>query len=205
MAQNYVETEGTGLAYIYGSLTVEFVPNSDGIVEHLGISETSVDLSSETILGQFTINPTEAGKVILRFDGQCFQDVGDRIVLAASEDGTWNANNGNTNMEVPNTDNRTNSFAHTIVQDVTAGPNTFYAVGHNWVETAGSGVASIYGSLTAQFIPASSGTLLEDADVESINTDFTNEANEPISPPHRKCQNLLASKKEQTAKKEISQ
>jgi len=154
VAQNYVETDGSGIASIYGNLTVEFVP--DGIstlVDHIGVSESNIDLTSETTVGSVTINPTTNGKVIVRFDGMCLPSVGDRISLAASNTTSWGVNDGNVNVEVDNADVNSAPFSHTRVYDVVAGSQTFYAVAHNYVETAGTGFASIYGSLTVEFIP----------------------------------------------------
>ncbi|MBA3704814.1 MAG: hypothetical protein H0W84_02615, partial [Bacteroidetes bacterium] len=119
-----------------------------------GISKTNIDLSNETTLGQVTINPTSAGKVIVHFDGQCIVDVGDRIVLAASNTTSWGVNDGNVGVEATDADVNRKPFSHTRVYDVIAGSQTFYAVAHNYVETDGSGIASIYGTLTAEFVPA---------------------------------------------------
>lgn len=156
IAHNYVETAGSGIASIYGTLTAEFVPNGPALVGFQGISRTSINLSSSTVVGQVTINPSTSGKVIVRFDGQCYSDVGDRIVLAASNTTSWGVNDGNVGVEAANSDVNISPFCHTRVYSVSAGSKTFYAIAHNYVETDGSGVASIYGSLTAEFIPDAS-------------------------------------------------
>jgi phosphodiesterase/alkaline phosphatase D-like protein len=151
--QSIVEHDGTGIASIYGSLTVEFVQTSSSIVGFTGINRTSLNLSNETTLGQVTINPTVKGKVLVRFDGMCLSSPGDLIVLAASNTQSWEVNDGNVAVEALDTDLRTNSFSHTRVYSVSPGSKTFYAVGHNYVETDGNGIASIYGSLTVIFFP----------------------------------------------------
>ncbi len=153
IGHNYVETAGDGEASIYGCLTVEFIPQGNCLVAFEGIQKTHVDLSSSTVLGQVAINPTTAGKAIVHFDGLCVSDPGDRIVLAASNTDSWSANGGNIGVEALDDDIDENSFSHTRVYDVTPGNHTFYAIGHNFVETAGDGEASIYGSLTVEFIP----------------------------------------------------
>ncbi len=153
IAHNYVETDGSGIASIYGSLTAEFIPNGPTLVGFQGISRTNINLNSSTVVGQVTINPSTSGKVIVRFDGQCYSDVGDRIVLAASNTTSWGVNDGNVGVEAANADVNINPFSHTRVYNVSAGSKTFYAIAHNYVETDGSGIASIYGSLTAEFIP----------------------------------------------------
>lgn len=154
VAHNYVETAGNGLASIYGSLTVEFIPSgSDAKADMVAIQETSLDLNNSQVIGTLNFNPTQAGKVIVQFDGQCLSSPGDRIVLAASNSTSWGVNDGSLGVEAYTDDFNRHSFSHTRVYDVTPGNHTFYAVAHNYVETDGNGIASIYGSLTGQFIP----------------------------------------------------
>jgi hypothetical protein len=47
----------------------------------------------------------------------------------------------------------TNAFSHTRSYAVDYGENTFYAVAENALEMDGSGIASIYGTLTAEWFP----------------------------------------------------
>ncbi len=138
---------------IYGSLTVEFIPSGDNVVRSIGISESSIDLSTLTVLGEISMNPAEAGKVIVRFDGNCYTTPGDRIVLAASDAPSWSVNDGNVGVEAIDADLNHRPFSHTRVYDVAAGSQNFYAVGQNYVETDGDGIAYIYGTLTVEFIP----------------------------------------------------
>ncbi len=154
VAHNYVETDGDGTASIYGSLTVEFIPNGDNFVRSIGIAETSLDVNSLEVLGEISMNPSTAGKVIVRFDGVCTATPGDRIVLAASDAASWSANDGNVNMEATDADLNHRTFSHTRVYDVAAGSQSFYAVAQNYVETDGDGIANIYGTLTVEFVPA---------------------------------------------------
>jgi len=153
VAHNYVETDGDGIASIYGSLTVEFIPSGDNFVRSIGIAESSIDLNTLKVLGEISMNPPTAGKVIVRFDGNCYTSPGDRIVLAASDAPSWSVSDGNVGVEAIDADLNHRPFSHTRVYDVAAGSQTFYAVGQNYVETAGDGIAYIYGSLTVEFIP----------------------------------------------------
>jgi hypothetical protein len=154
VAQNYVETDGDGIASIYGSLTVDFIPNGDQIVRSLGIAETSIDVNTLQVLGEISMNPSVAGKVIVHFDGDCYATPGDRIVLAASDAPSWTSNDGNVNMEATDGDLNHRTFSHTRVYDVAAGSQKFYAVAQNYVETDGDGIASVYGTLTVEYLPA---------------------------------------------------
>ncbi|MCU4164007.1 T9SS type A sorting domain-containing protein [Carboxylicivirga caseinilyticus] len=173
IAQNYVETDGSGIASIYGSLTVEFVPNGVYTVTSDNISQVQIDLTTKTVVGQVAVDANTSGKVIVHFDGRCISDVGDRIVLCASNTTSWTSNDGNVAVEAIDTDLNRNSFSHTRVYDVTAGSHAFYAVAQNYVETDGSGVASVYGTLTAVFIPDGLLPFAYSRIVE-VNTDLTN-------------------------------
>jgi hypothetical protein len=157
VARNYVEEDGSGVASIYGSLTVEFFPDLRGsaFVRHQGISQTSINVRSTgaVTVGQININATVPGKVVAHFDGLCIAAVGDRIVLAASNIPDWGVNDGNVGVEAVNSDQNGHSFSHTRVYNVPVGSHNFYAVAHNYVEEAGSGIASIYASLTVEFFP----------------------------------------------------
>ncbi len=162
VAQNYVETNGTGTASIYGSLTVEFIPQGQSLVGFTGISQAGVDVrTGPAVVGQVTIDPATSGKVIVHFDGVCISSPGDRIILAASNTTNWAVNDGCVSVEAVDSNHNGNSFSHTRVYDVTAGSYTFYAVAQNYVETNGTGTASIYGSLTAEFIPDDTNSINE--------------------------------------------
>ncbi|MEM6631717.1 MAG: CARDB domain-containing protein [Bacteroidota bacterium] len=173
VAQNFVETDGDAEASIYASLTVEFIPSTLGITEHLGINETRIDLSNPTVVGQIDISPDVAGKAIVRFDGSCLSTPGDRIVLAASDIPNWSVNDGNVSVEAVDADVNQKGFSHTRVYDVGPGNHSFYAVAHNFVETEGDGEASIYASLTVEFIPSTYG-ITEHVGINETGIDLTN-------------------------------
>ncbi|MFC2094464.1 T9SS type A sorting domain-containing protein [Bacteroidota bacterium] len=156
VAENAVEIGGSGIASIYASLTVEFFPDvpNAALVEHQGIIETNINVRGNPVtVGQININTTSPGKVVVHFDGVCTSDVGDRIMLAASDEPDWRPNDGQISVEAVDSDVNRNSFSHTRVYDVLAGSHDFYAVAENAVEIGGSGIASIYASLTVEFFP----------------------------------------------------
>ncbi len=150
VAQNYVNESGTGIASIYGSLSVEFFPNGNNLfVSHTGISKTRINVRGNPVtVGQLTVNAPSAGKVLVRFDGQCVPSYGDTIVLAASNQADWEVNDGNVSVS-----NSEGSFSHTRMYDIAQGSHTFYAVAENYVDVSGTGIASIYGSLSVEFFP----------------------------------------------------
>ncbi len=155
VAQNYVDLGGSGIASIYGSLTVQFFDNAPetGFAAFQGISPTNIDLrGNPVVVGQTDIDVPSDGIVIVHFDGSCSPDLGDRIVLAASNSPNWSPNDGAVSVlgtaGVPRA-----SFSHTRGYAVSAGSYSFYAVAQNYVDLGGSGVASIYASLTAKFYP----------------------------------------------------
>ena len=175
VAHNWVEQDGDGEASIYGSLTVKYFSfeNSTGEAYHQGIQATSVDVrGNAVVLAEQTIRTSEAGRVLVRFDGACTPDVGDRISLAASNTPDWAPNDGVVSCEAANADVNKSAFSHSRVYDVAAGDHTFYAVAENWVSQTGNGIVSVYGSLTVEFYPESSmGPYLLDASIVETNID----------------------------------
>ncbi len=151
VGENYVNTAGSGNAYIYGNLSAEFFPATGPTASYTSLSKTGVALTNAVALDSVTLTAPTDGKVLVTFDGNCNSDLGDRIVLAASDVRDWGTNADNVNVEAPSASIDGNSFSHTRSYDVTAGTHTYYAVAQNYVETGGSGSASIYGSLTAKF------------------------------------------------------
>ena len=156
VAQNVVEQGGSGIVSIYASLTVKFFPDSINYIfaKHQGIVENDINVRGNPVtVGHFTINAPRNGRAVLHFDGDCYADVGDRIVLAASDSPNWIPDDGNVGIEVANNDVNHSTFSHTRVYDVFSGDDDFYAVAHNWFEEEGNGITSIYGNLTVEFFP----------------------------------------------------
>lgn len=119
---------------------------------HQGISKSDVVLrGAPVVLGQMTVNIPASGNVVVHFDGLCVSTVGDRIVLAASNTASWGVNEGNVSVKAAGANADENSFSHSQLYSVTAGTYTFYAVGENYVDLGGTGIASIYGSLTVKY------------------------------------------------------
>ncbi|MBT8378950.1 MAG: T9SS type A sorting domain-containing protein [Ignavibacteria bacterium] len=75
------------------------------------------------------------------------------MVLAASDFPGWGINDGNVSAMVFDIDVNHASFSHTRVFNITPGSHDFYAVAENYVDLGGSGMGSIYASLTVEFIP----------------------------------------------------
>ncbi|MCF8331966.1 MAG: T9SS type A sorting domain-containing protein [Bacteroidales bacterium] len=158
IAENYVNTAGNGHINIYGNLSAEYYPYSGDVrVAYSGISKTNIDLRGNPVeLGQVTIDASTSGKVFVRFDGDCSPDMGDRIVLAASNTVSWGTNDGSVSVR-----NEDGTFSHVRVYDVNPGMHTFYAVGENYVNQGGNGYASVYGNLVAEFYPSTSNAIVD--------------------------------------------
>jgi hypothetical protein len=171
VVENYVETDGNGRASIYGSLTVEFVPShSNHALLHTNIQKTNITVEGTPVsVGHVVFNAPSPGKAIVRFDGYCMSSVGDLIVLAASNSSSWTPNDGNVGVEAYSEDYNRNPFSHTRVYDIGAGVHDFYALAHNYVETAGNGRASIYGILTVKFVPQASSHIAAFSGVSKTN------------------------------------
>ncbi|TCO10389.1 T9SS type A sorting domain-containing protein [Natronoflexus pectinivorans] len=144
------------------------------ILEQANVRETSLDVSSEQIVAEIPMEFDEPGKVVVRFDGVANTSEGDRIILAASNTGVFGINNGHVSVQATDANNNRNSFSHTMVYDVGEGSYTFYAsVMQSVVQNAGSGIVSVYGSLTAKYIPSSSPVILHNREIAETLIDVS--------------------------------
>jgi len=146
----YEFTPGTTISASQMNNNFKAVGNQMPGVDWATIKKTKIDVTSTVTLNTVTISAPTAGYVVVRFDGQAIADTGDRLVLAASDDNSWHPDDGTVAFLG---DGHPHSFSHTRVYAVSAGSKTFYAVAQNYVDTAGNGKASIYGTLTATFYP----------------------------------------------------
>jgi len=157
VGQNYVELDGSGSATIYGTLTVEYFPNtSPAIVKSNGFTFNG-DVTDITAVGQQTIHATGPGKILVRFDGWITSSPADRIVLAASNSKSWGFDDGAVAVEAVNAgDVDENSFSHTRSYSVnSAGDYTYFAVAQVYGKAGGNGQVWIYGNLLVEFYPTS--------------------------------------------------
>ena len=122
-------------------------------------------------LGQLTLTFPTNGLVVVHFDGECYASVGDLVVLAASQNGDWQSNDGNVSIE-NSKPGFGRPFSHTRVYQVTAGTHTYSAVGENVVERDGSGRATIYGTLSVEYFPE--GTAVVESKGFTFSGDVTN-------------------------------
>jgi hypothetical protein len=118
------------------------------------VAQTNVDVETAVVtMGQLTIDAPSSGTAVVRYEGICVSGPDDRIVMAASNTANWNVNDGVVGVEAVSAGLNFNGFSHTRAYDIAAGSHTFYAVCQNYVETAGTGVASNYASLSVEFFP----------------------------------------------------
>lgn len=113
---------------------------------------------SVRVLGKMDLEFPVDGTVFIQFDGQGTGSAKDRIIMAANIYPDWDTNEGNVNF-YSTVDNESHCFSHTRIFPVTAGQHSFYAVGHNYVDIEGTGIASIHGTLYVEFIPDSQGII----------------------------------------------
>ena len=95
------------------------------------------------------------GNVFVQFDGEGYGSPNDRIIVAANIDPDWDTNDGNVNF-MSSIPGERHCFSHTRTFPVTAGHYSFYAVAHNYVDVEGAGIATIYGTLSVEFVPIQS-------------------------------------------------
>ncbi|MFK7923922.1 MAG: T9SS type A sorting domain-containing protein [Bacteroidia bacterium] len=171
VAQNYVETDGTGDISVYGHFTAEFFPDAFGdAISQMGpVVSTNVPLRGAPVtLNSLSLDVPAAGKVLVHFNGYGIADIGDRIIMAANNQADWMVNDGQVGIESVDADLNRMAFSHTRMFDVNAGTQTFYAVAENYVETDGSGSASVYGNLTYQYFPNTVTTAIEDLETRNL-------------------------------------
>ncbi len=142
---------------VYGSMVAEFYPETDLTPRAVqqGIQKQNLDVTETEAFDSVVINAPVPGKVYLRFDGYGYISVGDRIILAASDNIDWGTNDGAVSIEALNNDIIYVPFCHSRVYDVDAGEHKFYAVSQNYVETDGNHKVSAYANLTAEYFPDS--------------------------------------------------
>jgi hypothetical protein len=147
-------------------------PAAAQLVRHQSIDVTDVDMSGPpVILASQEIPAATSGTVVVQFDGTCTSSLGDAIMLAASDDGTWSQGDGHTIAHAEPNGRRFHSFSHTRVYPVEAGWHTFHAVGQRWADEGGSGLASVQGNLLVKFYPTGGDVQIRHAPVfaESID------------------------------------
>lgn len=136
------------------------------------VDKTNLSLrGAPVVVGQLTVNAPIAGKVHLRFDGECFSDEGDWIVLAASNTPNWGPDEKSISFMSISQELNGHNFCHSRVFEVPAGNHVFYAVAENKGFSFGSGNANLYGHLTAEYFPSQPGAaFVQHQDI--IKTDF---------------------------------
>lgn len=125
--------------------------------ENIGLDWATISLSSINVrtaavdVGTVTLTTPAAGYVVVTFNGMASATNGDTIVLAASNTSkTWSPNDGNVSINGPGVF----PFSHTRVYSVAAAGNySYYAVAQNWVNQSGTGLTSVYATLTAVYYP----------------------------------------------------
>jgi Fe-S cluster biogenesis protein NfuA len=133
-------------------------------LEHSPIVETNVDLSNETSVGEVTIAPTVAGKVVVKYDGVCRSDPGNYFEISVSTQ--ENIADYWSQLYPVSEDVDQNSFSRTRVFEVEPGSHTFYAVSL----ITGTNTGSIYGSLTVEFFPENEYIVKHTNDLYELNT-----------------------------------
>jgi hypothetical protein len=115
---------------------------------------------SAHVLGRLDLDFPVDGKVFVQFDGEGFGDTLDRIILSANDKPDWDTNDGNVSF-VSNVKDEGNCFSHTRTFEVEAGQHSFYAVAQNYADIGGSGIATIFGTFSVEFIPQSADVIGE--------------------------------------------
>lgn len=107
------------------------------------------------VVGRLDLDFPVDGNVFVQFDGEGYGSPNDRIIVAANNYPEWGTNDGNVNF-MSSIPGEKHCFSHTRTFPVTAGHHSFYAVAHNYVDIEGEGIATIYGTLSVEFVPIES-------------------------------------------------
>ncbi|MBW6492516.1 MAG: T9SS type A sorting domain-containing protein [Lentimicrobium sp.] len=156
---------GDGMASVYGKLVARFFPYYGAqFAIHNGVNVTNINIRGAAVpIANIIFKPITPldGKMLVKFNGYGVGSVGDRDVFAASDHVGWGVNDGCTYIEAINSDLLRIPFVHTRVYPALPNLNEFYAVGQNYVEMDGSGIASVYGSLLVMHFPDNQPALVE--------------------------------------------
>ena len=123
-------------------------------VEYAIIEQTSIDVTDATNLGSLVITHLRSGYVVVRFDGYCYVDSEDSLILAASNSSAdWGVNSGHVTIYGSAASGKHQySFSHSRVYAVTgSGSQTYYAVAEHW--SGDDPITHVYATLTAQYYP----------------------------------------------------
>ena len=121
---------------------------------------------SAHVIGRLDLDFPVDGKVFVQFDGEGYSDTLDRIIVAANDYPDWGTNEGNVSFNSTSI-GEGHCFSHTRMVSVSAGQHSFYAIAHNYTEIGGSGVTTIFGTLSVEYLPNNKEVIGE----SSITTD----------------------------------
>lgn len=143
-------------------------------IHQVKVDKTDIGLrGAPVVLGQISITTSLPGKILVRFDGECISSEGDKINLAASDSPNWGPGDQSINFTAISSDLNSNVFTHTRVYTVGTGTYTFYAVGENKGLVFGTGKASVYGNLTAEYFPNGAGkAFVQFSNINQSNLDI---------------------------------
>lgn len=178
VAQNYVDENGSGIASVYGHLTLEYFPQSGAAELIAGNINFSGDVRTVQKVLQKIYSPTiTAGKVFLHMDGRVVSDAGDQIMISAANVPSWLVGDGSVAVQALSSTQRISPYSHSRVYNA-AGIDTLYGVVRNVVGQSGSGSATILGNLSAEYFPS---TGLAQVSVKEIEEDDMNVGLGPVA------------------------
>ena len=180
VAQNYVDENGSGIASVYGHLTLEFFPAAGPAMVIDGNINYSGDVRSTQKVLQRVFSPsTPPGKAVVHLDGKVISDAGDRIVLSAANVPSWLVGDGSVAVRAYNSYQKNSPYSHSRLYTANSSLDTLYAVCRNVVDASGSGTASVYGNLSVEYFPngglaqvEAKGIELNDVDAEGAPVAF---------------------------------
>ncbi|HLP20285.1 MAG TPA: T9SS type A sorting domain-containing protein, partial [Chitinophagales bacterium] len=97
-------------------------------------------------------------------------------MLTAANVPSWLVGDGSVGVMAYNANQRYSPYSHSQVYTQNSTPDTFYTTVRNVVNAAGSGIASVYGNLSAEFFPSSGIASLSARGIEKNDIQARGEA-----------------------------
>lgn len=153
VCRNVVESTGSGIASVYGNLSVEYFPTS-GLAQVFAKGLEFDDLNARgnaVALDSISITTTVPGFALAQLDGYCTSQVGDEMLFAVNDNPDWDTNEGHVTVSAPYNTNKFSTISHSRVFSIPAGTHTFYSVVENTGKINGNGLVDILANFSVKF------------------------------------------------------
>jgi len=171
VAHNYTEIGGSGTTTIFGTLSVEYLPNTEEVLGESSITTDEYDATLPFAYDSITIETFGEGKVELRFNGNIDVNHGDVVMMAITDTKNWNYTNpNNIALEPAGSDEYYVGLSISKLVDVPgAGTYTYYVMAQRGFEEEGNGYIYGYSNFQARFYPTTGVNLISSKTISKEN------------------------------------